>query len=183
MQSSTRHTYSGKFSRDSIFTDRRSLLLFCGFDFCGREHSCLLCTVQSSLFCRYDFCSWGDYLQKLRKLDPSKVPRYTTYYNWRCLHWFVEEIRMFDFYSWLTRKIICNHNCWWTNIYHIAKKFGGDRTKFGGLAVYLCKCQIKIHQYFILACIHVCMMIPSRTTKFKSGLKLPLQKNLILAEL
>ena len=37
--------------------------------------------------------------------------------------------------------------------------------KFGGLAVYLCNCQIKIRQYFILAYIH--MAIPYRTAKFK----------------
>ena len=39
--------------------------------------------------------------------------------------------------------------------------------KFSGLAVYLCKCQIKMRQYFILAYIHV--VIPYRTAKFKSA--------------
>ena len=38
--------------------------------------------------------------------------------------------------------------------------------KFGGSAVYLCNHQIKIHQYFLLAYIH--MAIPYQTAKFKS---------------
>ena len=36
----------------------------------------------------------------------------------------------------------------------------------GGLVVYLCNCQIKMHQYFLLAYI-IHMLIPYRTTKFK----------------
>ena len=38
--------------------------------------------------------------------------------------------------------------------------------KYGGLVVYLCNCQIKICQYFLLAYI-IRMVIPYRTTKFK----------------
>ena len=39
--------------------------------------------------------------------------------------------------------------------------------KFGGLAVYLYNHQIKIRQYFLLACMH--MAIPYRIAKFKSA--------------
>ena len=41
--------------------------------------------------------------------------------------------------------------------------------KFGILAVYLCDRQIKIRQYFILAYNIIGMVIPYRTTKFKSA--------------
>ena len=40
--------------------------------------------------------------------------------------------------------------------------------KFGGMVVYLCNCQIKIRQYFILY-ILIHMPIPYLTTKFKSA--------------
>ena len=39
--------------------------------------------------------------------------------------------------------------------------------KFGGLAVYLCNCQIKICQYFIQCHAYIRMVIPYRTAKFK----------------
>ena len=42
-------SYSQKFSRGSVFTDRQSLL-FHMFNFHGRVHSRPLCTVQSSSF-------------------------------------------------------------------------------------------------------------------------------------
>ena len=46
--------YSGKLSRDSIFTAGRSLL-FRGFNFRGFTHSRPLCTVQSNLFHMFNF--------------------------------------------------------------------------------------------------------------------------------
>ena len=50
--------------------------------------------------------------------------------------------------------------------YRIARKFAGEY-KFSDLAVYLCNCQIKIRQHFLLA--HICKAIPYRTAIFKSA--------------
>ena len=43
--------------------------------------------------------------------------------------------------------------------------------KFGGLAVYLCDCQINTYQYFIYSYNIIHMAIPYRTAKFKSTKK------------
>ena len=50
--------------------------------------------------------------------------------------------------------------------YRIARKFAGEY-KFNDLVVYLCNCQIKTRQHFLLE--HICMAIPYWTAKFKSA--------------
>ena len=70
--------YTRKFSWDSIFTDGRSLL-FGRFNFHGYLHSRPLCAVQSSLFHWFNFSGYGNDLQKMQKLGPSKISHYMVF--------------------------------------------------------------------------------------------------------